>query len=358
MRFMSIQNLTNINNIFAKKLLTWQKTHGRHNLPWQVSDPYRIWLSEIMLQQTQVSTVLSYYDTFLHHFPTVQDLANASLERVFALWAGLGYYSRAKNLHNAAIRIATVFNGQFPQSRAELETLSGVGRTTAAAISAFAFNQRETILDGNVKRVLCRVLALDGKPEDKAFQDALWQHAEQLLPESEKNMPAYTQGLMDLGSTVCKRSKPLCTQCPMQDICLAKRDNLVDVLPRKKTPTKVQTITLYWLIILFQDGKILIEKRPNTGIWGQLFCCPSLESHAQANQWLSNHHLNLDDFTEEAMFEHKLTHRQLLITPMRLTGLDNSHPLHQRAQDIQHIQTLGIPKPFSQYLLNFVHAPA
>lgn len=220
---------------FARRLIDWQRQHGRHDLPWQVKDPYSVWLSEIMLQQTQVATVLDYYPRFLTKFPTVQSLAAAPQDEVLSLWAGLGYYSRARNLHKAAQQVVGQFGGIFPSERKDLETLCGVGRSTAAAISAFAFNRRETILDGNVKRVLCRVFAQDGNPQDKKFENSLWTLAESLLPSENTDMPAYTQGLMDLGATVCKRTKPLCHQCPMADICEAKKQNRIDELPRKKT---------------------------------------------------------------------------------------------------------------------------
>lgn len=223
---------------FSERLIRWQKQHGRHHLPWQVKNPYCVWLSEIMLQQTQVATVLDYYPRFLEKFPTVQTLAAAPQDEVLSLWAGLGYYSRARNLHKAAQQVVRQFGGIFPPERKDLETLCGVGRSTAAAISAFAFNRRETILDGNVKRVLCRVFAQDGNPQDKKFENSLWTLAESLLPSENADMPAYTQGLMDLGATVCKRTKPLCHQCPMAEICEAKKQNRIDELPRKKPPPK------------------------------------------------------------------------------------------------------------------------
>ncbi len=351
---MSLQNLSQTKKIFANKLISWQKTHGRHNLPWQVSDPYKVWLSEIMLQQTQVSTVLNYYPRFLECFPTVQALAEAPLDDVLALWAGLGYYSRAKNLHLAAKQIVADFGGQFPSQRIELEKLKGVGRTTAAAISAFSFQQKETILDGNVKRVLCRVLAQDGAPEDKSFQEALWKHAEEMLPESSQDMPAYTQGLMDLGATVCKRSKPTCDICPMNTICEAYKLNLTSILPRKKQATKVKDVELFWLIILFTDGNLYIEQRSDLNIWKHLFCCPSFDSFTDAQTWLNQHQLDITDFTEEASFPHVLTHRRLTITPFKYIGLDTSHPLHAQSKSIHDIQKLGIPKPFSQYLESLI----
>ena len=235
-----------MNALFTTQLIDWQKKHGRHDLPWQTDDPYQIWLSEIMLQQTQVATVCDYFPRFVHRFPTVQSLAEADEDEVLALWAGLGYYRRAQNLHAAARQIMCDFGGQFPQNRIELQQLKGVGRSTAAAIAVFAFRQPETILDGNVQRVLCRVFALDGNPQQTAFEKQLWQLAENLLPANPNDLRAYIQGLMDLGATVCTRSKPKCTECPQNAICLALQQNRVRKFlwfPRlTHTETEIRTV--------------------------------------------------------------------------------------------------------------------
>ena len=251
---------------FAQRLISWQRQYGRHHLPWQTREPYRVWVSEIMLQQTQVATVLEYYPRFIAAFPDVASLAYAEQDEVLQLWAGLGYYSRARNLHKAAQQIIYNFDGKFPTTRLELEQLCGVGRSTAAAITAFAFHQRETILDGNVKRVLCRVFAQDGAPNNKKFEQTLWALAESLLPNNHDDMPTYTQGLMDLGATVCKRSNPSCSACPMNDICQAKIQNRIAELPRKKITTHVQHLPLFWLILRDSKGALLLEKRPQKGI--------------------------------------------------------------------------------------------
>ncbi|MBO7380575.1 MAG: A/G-specific adenine glycosylase, partial [Neisseriaceae bacterium] len=229
-----------MNALFTTQLIVWQRKYGRHNLPWQVNDPYKIWLSEIMLQQTQVATVCDYFMRFIQRFPSVSELANADEDEVLALWAGLGYYSRARNLHAAARQIMHDFGGKFPQNRVELQTLKGVGRSTAAAIAVFAFCLPETILDGNVKRVLCRVFALDGDLQNKAFEKELWHRAEQLLPSNRNELSAYIQGLMDLGATVCTRNKPKCEQCPQNNICQARQQNRIDALPRKKAALTVK----------------------------------------------------------------------------------------------------------------------
>lgn len=331
---------------FTEKLITWQKQHGRHHLPWQVSDPYCVWLSEIMLQQTQVSTVLNYYPRFLNAFPTVASLAAAPQDQVLNLWAGLGYYSRARNLHKAAQQIMQEFNGQFPQQREKLEKLIGVGRSTAAAIAAFAFQQREAILDGNVKRVLCRVFALDGDPSHKTFEQSLWSLAEQLLPTSNQDMPTYTQGLMDLGATICKRSKPFCNHCPMFEICQAKATNQIHELPRKKKPIQITQQTLYWLILRQANQSICIHKRPQKGIWAGLYCVPSFESQAQLHDWLTQHQLVATPSHRHSPINHRLTHRLLHIIPLEYTLLQTPVLLQSYLWlSPNQLNQYGLPKP-------------
>lgn len=342
---------------FSAKLVRWQRQHGRNNLPWQSSDPYKVWLSEIMLQQTQVATVLGYYPRFIEKFPTVQDLAAAPQDDVLGLWAGLGYYSRARNLHKAAKQVVEQFGGVFPQTRRELETLCGVGRSTAAAISAFAFKQRETILDGNVKRVICRVFAQDGDPADKKFENGLWTLAESLMPSENADMPAYTQGLMDLGATVCKRTRPLCAECPMADICEAKAQGRTAELPRKKAAAKVQTLPLYWLVLHNRDGAVWLEKRPSKGIWGGLWCVPCFEDSAGLYRTAEKFGVFSDGLSEAAEFTHRLTHRLLLVTP--LCGLAAADRPSEKnggglsdglwvAQD--KLADYGLPKPLAEFL--------
>ncbi|ROV55974.1 A/G-specific adenine glycosylase [Neisseria chenwenguii] len=332
---------------FARRLITWQRRHGRRDLPWQVSDPYRVWLSEIMLQQTQVATVAGYYPRFLEKFPTIQSLASAPQDDVLALWAGLGYYSRARNLHKAAQQVVTEFGGQFPQNRADLERLCGVGRSTAAAIAAFAFHQRETILDGNVKRVLCRVFAQDGDPQDKKFENRLWQLAESLMPSENAEMPAYTQGLMDLGATVCKRSKPLCGECPMAGICQAKAQNRTAELPRRKAAAETAPLPLYWLVLRRKDGAVLLEKRPAKGIWGGLYCVPCFETLEALNQFAARHGIFSDGLSEQPALTHRLTHRLLLITPFSAQAESVSDGLWAASENLA---AYGLPKPLAAYL--------
>lgn len=340
---------------FARRLIRWQRQHGRHNLPWQTDDPYRIWLSEIMLQQTQVATVLDYYPRFIAAFPNVTALAQAEEDQVLRLWAGLGYYSRARNLHHAARQIVRDHGGRFPKSRQALQQLKGIGRSTAAAIAAFAYQEQETILDGNVKRLLCRVFALDGNPADKNFETELWTLAESLLPEQRADMRAYTQGLMDLGATICRRSKPDCMSCPMQDICLAKAQNRQHELPRKKTAAAVKQQSLYWLDIRRPDGAVLLYKRPEKGIWAGLYCLPTFESAAQLHRFAAACGLAPETLIEDPAINHRLTHRQLEILPFRAEGPLKPFRLPEQPAGLIWVQAeqltdYGLPKPLAKYL--------
>lgn len=259
---------------FSAAVIHWQKQHGRHKLPWQnTRDAYRIWLSEIMLQQTQVAAVIPYYLRFLEHFPDVGSLAAAPAEEVMALWSGLGYYSRARNLHRCAQRICTEYGGMFPADPDLLAQLPGIGRSTAAAISAFAYGTRAAILDGNVKRVFCRIFGIEGYPGEKRIEERLWRHAEALLPERE--VEAYTQGLMDLGATVCTRNNPACMQCPMLPRCSAVATDRVKLLPVRK-PRKTIPEKHAAMLVVIDRGQVLLEQRPATGIWGGLLSLPEL----------------------------------------------------------------------------------
>ena len=271
--------LTTSSALFSTLLTRWQRQHGRHDLPWQgTRDPYRLWLSEIMLQQTQVGTVIPYYLRFLARFPDIQSLASAPTEEVMGLWSGLGYYARARNLHRAAQQLVAQSNGQFPPNADAIAELPGIGRSTAAAIAVFAFGTREAILDGNVKRVLARCFGVEGFYGVKAVENKLWVLAESLLPAS--GIEAYTQGLMDLGATVCTRSKPRCGACPMVDSCIAKRDGRTAELPTPR-PKRAQPQKSVTLAVLHHKGRILLERRPPTGIWGGLFSLPEISGVAE-----------------------------------------------------------------------------
>ncbi|MBY0572340.1 MAG: A/G-specific adenine glycosylase [Undibacterium sp.] len=260
---------------FSKRIITWQKQFGRHHLPWQQSrDAYRVWLSEIMLQQTQVTAVIPYYQKFLERFPSVESLAEAPSEAVMALWSGLGYYTRARNLHQCARQVVAQYQAQFPVDPKLLQDLPGIGRSTAAAITAFSYGTRAAILDGNVKRVFTRVFGVEGYPGIKQIEDALWLRAEALLPEQE--IQAYTQGLMDLGASLCSRSKPNCAACPLQKICVAHATARTAELPTKK-PKKIQKEKHAVMLALVHAGQVLLEQRPNSGIWGGLLSLPEME---------------------------------------------------------------------------------
>jgi len=265
-------------NTFSKKLLTWHGASGRSGLPWQGNrDPYAVWVSEIMLQQTQVATVLERYPRFMKRFPTVKKLAAADIDEVLAEWAGLGYYSRARNLHACAKQVMHDFSGKFPNDPLLLEQLKGIGRSTAGAIAAFAFHERAPILDANVKRILARLFAIEGALQDKAVNDHLWKLAQDLLPNQPKDMPVYTQALMDFGATWCTARKPVCMgaekKCPFAKDCQANLSNQVLALPQKTVKAKSPEFDCDMLLI--RSGNfVLLQKRPSKAIWGGLWSLP------------------------------------------------------------------------------------
>lgn len=297
---------------FSHRLIAWQQSHGRHDLPWQVSDPYRVWLSEIMLQQTQVDTVMPYYRRFLERFADIAGLAGASQDEVMALWSGLGYYARARNLHAAARQVVEQHGGRFPDDIAAITALPGIGRSTAAAIAVFAFGQRHAILDGNVKRVLCRCFGIDGWPGAAAVEQRLWSLAESLLPEA--HLIAYTQGLMDLGATVCRRSRPACPACPFTDTCLAQRQGRQAELPasraRKALPEKSTR-----MLVLLHAGSVLLERRPPSGIWGGLWSLPEADPADAVETLVRRLGLSADAGVDLPALSHTFSHYRLRILP-------------------------------------------
>ncbi|VVE64742.1 A/G-specific adenine glycosylase [Pandoraea captiosa] len=259
---------------FAERLIAWQAEHGRHDLPWQnTRDAYRIWLSEIMLQQTQVATVIPYYGRFLERFPDVAALASAPQDDVMALWSGLGYYSRARNLHRCAQVVVAEHGGRFPADPETLATLPGIGRSTAAAIAAFAYDAHAAILDGNVKRVLARVFGIEGFPGTPKIEREMWALAESLLPP--RDLPAYTQGMMDLGATLCGRGAPRCGECPFDNDCVAHATGRERTLPTSK-PKKAQPERYVDVLVIRAGDRVLFERRPDSGIWGGLWSLPEL----------------------------------------------------------------------------------
>ncbi len=307
---------------FASRLIAWQKAYGRKHLPWQgTHDPYRIWLSEIMLQQTQVATVIPYYQRFIDRFPDIASLASASIEDVMSLWAGLGYYSRARNLHKTACHIINMHQGNFPQDAADIETLPGIGRSTAAAIAAFAFGKNHAILDGNVKRVLARVFGIEGWPGEKSVEARMWALARTLLPVAD--IQSYTQGLMDLGATVCTSKQPRCAACPYAGDCHARRLGLQGQLPtaRPRRPMPEKSTAM---LILHKEGAVLLEKRPSPGIWGGLWSLPECSSDIAPEA--AAIHLGYKSLQVErcAVVKHQFTHYRLRIHPWLVMIEDRS----------------------------------
>ena len=336
-------------DIFAQRLLAWFDRHGRHDLPWQQErSPYRVWVSEIMLQQTQVATVIPYYQRFMARFPNVASLAAASEDELMAHWAGLGYYSRARNLQAAAKQVMTDHGGIFPQQRDALLNLPGIGRSTAGAILSLACDQASAILDGNVKRVLCRYHAIDGWPGKREVEQQLWQLAEQHTPAS--RFADYTQAIMDLGATVCRRSKPLCGQCPQQSDCQAHAQQRCQELPARKPRQVLPERHTTMLLLQNPAGELLLHKRPGQGIWGGLWSLPECPHDQDVERWCRQElGLQLSQTELHDSLPHVFSHFRLHI-----------HPLCARAQPAQgrimeaddtvwyntgSIHQLGLPAP-------------
>lgn len=317
---------------FAPRVVAWQRRHGRHGLPWQgTRDAYRIWLSEIMLQQTQVSTVLRYYDAFLRRFPTVADLAAVPTDDVLAAWSGLGYYSRARNLHRCAQVVVAEHAGVFPTSAAVLQTLPGIGRSTAAAVAAFSRAERVAILDGNVKRVLSRVLGFEDDVARPQGQRRLWELAEALLPLS--GIEPYTQGLMDLGATLCTSRRPRCTDCPVASDCVAQRTGRQQEFPVKTRRIKRgvrESVVLMWPLRSGAGGHILLWRRPASGVWPGLWSLPEWDDEAACRQDL--HALESHgELLARPAFVHVLTHLDWTLRPLVLDLPSPAEP--QRVRD-------------------------
>ncbi len=308
---------------FADQVIKWQSRHGRNSLPWQnTRDPYRVWLSEIMLQQTQVSTVLGYFPRFLERFPDVATLAGADIDAVLALWSGLGYYRRARHLHACAQQVMALHGGSFPRSAQALQSLPGIGRSTAAAIAAFCFGERVSILDANVKRVLTRFLGFGGDLAQSAHEQTLWRLANALLPpqqaqpQLDRAMSGYTQGLMDLGATLCLPRQPVCLLCPLNPSCLARQQGTPQRYPVKTR--KLKRSTESWWLLLARDAaqRIWLERRPAHGIWAGLFCLPVQNSRDALQALLPPAPtLALEDLP---VFLHVLTHKDLYLHPVQV----------------------------------------
>lgn len=359
---------------FASRLIAWQRQHGRHDLPWQGADAYGVWLSEIMLQQTQVATVIPYYQRFIATFPTLATLAAATEEQVLTLWSGLGYYARGRNLHRTAQRIMAAHHGKFPRVFEDIIALPGIGRSTAAAICALAYHEQRAILDGNVKRVLARYCGIAGWTGDAKVTAQLWQQAEALLPQNpapptqakiqpfnnavpskptRSDIAIYTQALMDMGATICTRSKPRCGECPLSADCVAYQTHRVADFPAPRPRKIVPEKQITWLLLRYDDA-ILLEKRPPTGIWGGLWSFPQLEAdaerpldYAQRQGWRVLTKTDLSEFT------HTFTHFKLHIRPVLLHVAE---PAQQAAQTkeiwlpVAQAEQLAIPSPVRSLL--------
>ncbi len=304
--------------VFAARLLAWGKRHGRHDLPWQKRrTAYRVWVSEIMLQQTQVATVVSYYRRFLARFPDIKSLADASQDDVLHLWTGLGYYARARNLQKAAQHIRDEHGGRFPRDLDAVQALPGIGRSTAGAILALATDARHPILDGNVKRVLARHGAIAGWPGARRVEEKLWTLAEALTPKT--HVADYTQAIMDLGATLCTRSAPRCGECPVASDCQARRQGKQTHFPSPK-PRKAMPVRRTRMLMLVSDGAVLLEKRPPAGIWGGLWGFPELGVDVDVADWCRARFGSVPKHrTLRPVLRHTFSHFHLDIEPLELS---------------------------------------
>ncbi|GLQ88857.1 A/G-specific adenine glycosylase [Dyella flagellata] len=338
---------------FASALLAWFDHHGRHDLPWQhPRDAYRVWLSEIMLQQTQVVTVIPYFQRFVQQLPTLHDLAAADEDTVLALWSGLGYYRRARFLHRAAQACVEQHAGELPRDFDALAALPGIGRSTAGAILAQAYGLRFPILDGNVKRVLTRYHGIVGHPSEREVEKQLWQRAEAHTPA--ERTADYTQAIMDLGATICVRTRPLCAMCPMQTDCVAHRDNLTAQLPTPKPGKTIPTRSTTMLILRDSDGRVLLQRRGPQGVWSGLWSLP--EADGTDDAWReAQRHARIDDAQSLTPFVHVFSHYRLQIQPLLFDGATTVSAIADNA-DLRWYATtelpkLGLPAPVRSLLM-------
>ena len=334
---------------FSQNLLTWFDQYGRKDLPWQhPATAYRVWISEIMLQQTQVVTVIPYFNKFTHQYPDIQALANAPLDEVLSLWAGLGYYARARNLHKTAIIINQA--GQFPDSFEGLITLPGIGASTAGAILSIAFSKSQAILDGNVRRVLARFRAIQGWTGGTIVNKQLWEISAQYTPED--RVADYTQAIMDLGATICTRSKPRCIECPLQSDCLALQQQCVHELPTPKLRKKIAVKQSVFIIAINEDKQILLEKRAPTGIWGGLWSVPELANQTELDAWLLKQSIMVTNKQSLAIRRHTFSHYHLDYQPIVLyvDNLINNVLEAEKALWYKHRQNknIALPAPVKQ----------
>ena len=336
----------------ARALIAWHERCGRHDLPWQHErTPYRVWVSEIMLQQTQVSSVIPYYERFMQRFPDVTALAAAPLDEVLHLWSGLGYYARARNLHRAAQQVREAHGGRFPETFEAVAALPGVGRSTAGAILALARAERFPILDGNVRRVLARVFEVEGDPSEPATLARLWALSEACTPDAHTDV--YTQAIMDLGATLCTRRNPACERCPLAPLCGARRAGRQHELPAPKR-RRARSLRRTWLLVLQRpDGAVLLERRPERGIWGGLWSLPQFEDAAGAEAWLAARLPAGPALQPLAAIEHAFTHFDLVMTPLlghcaRYDGAPD--PAQFAWYSLAAPDALGLPAPILRFL--------
>ena len=339
----------------APALLEWHARDGRHHLPWQQDrTPYRVWVSEIMLQQTQVTTVVPYYERFMGRFPDVRSLADAPVDEVLHLWSGLGYYARARNLHRAAARIRDDYGGEFPREFAQLAALPGIGRSTAGAILALALGARFPILDGNVRRVLARYFGVAGNSAERTEAQRLWQLSERCTPQVE--VDAYTQAIMDLGATVCVRRKPLCTHCPLSEKCLARRTGRQHELPAPRVSRARRLRRVFMVVALQDNGSVLLERRPESGVWGGLWCLPEFATATAAGAFVRTA-LRAAAIKPQPLsdIQHAFTHFDLSITPLLVRCSGAPAVMEEEAgaslwYNIRAPARIGLPAPITTLL--------
>lgn len=342
---------------FTEPLLCWFDQYGRKNLPWQhPKSAYRVWISEIMLQQTQVKTVIPYFKRFMVSFPTLKHLANADEDAVLAQWSGLGYYSRARNMHKAAKIIIMNYEGQFPNAFSQLVQLPGIGPSTAAAIASLAFHQPTAILDGNVKRVLTRYFMIDGWPEQSKIKKQLWHLANQCM--SKERSSDYTQAIMDLGATCCTVKQPTCSHCPVQKTCLSYLNKKVEHYPFRKAKKELPVKAQHFLLLYTTDNKIYLEKRPPIGLWGGLWCLPTLNSEEEPITYLSQHYdIHCVEAKPLPNFKHTFSHFHLHINPTAFKIEQTNHSgVNITGKWFSHneLTSIGLAKPIHQIIYDFL----
>jgi A/G-specific adenine glycosylase len=336
----------------APALLTWHAREGRHDLPWQHDrTPYRVWVSEVMLQQTQVATVIPYYERFIKHFPDANALARSPVDEVLHLWSGLGYYARARNLHRAALRILSEHGGEFPASFAAIAALPGIGRSTAGAILALSQGARFPILDGNARRVLARCFGVAGARTDRAADQRLWELAERCTPQ--ERVADYSQAIMDLGATVCVRRRPLCARCPLASRCFARRTGRQHELPVARRRTARPARRVFMVLALAESGGVLLERRPEGGVWGGLWCPPEFTTATAAAAFARNSLGAAVAPQPLAALKHAFTHFDLTITPLLVRCASASAVMEEGAglwYKIREPVRIGLPAPVSALL--------